>query len=205
MPDHFGMPPYEITRYVGRYTKVLRHCPRIHLLSILPFWRSPQVQKLDSQMSERDPLLQNHDSSQQLHQGKGQKGVGRALGPLEISRSNRYGILAGLWIATFLSVSLCLYLFCVSMISNNFYRLWIVMLLSSLRSVWTNSFFTETLVPTSASNFFILVSWGLKLIVMTSVTIYFFGIQQIERSELAGHIVSDNGLFKLRSSHLQHT
>ena len=54
-------------------------------------------------MSERDPLLQNNDSAQQ---GEGQKGVARPLGPLEISRSTRYGILAGLWIATFLSVSL---------------------------------------------------------------------------------------------------
>ena len=62
-------------------------------------------------MSERDPLLQDHDSRQQLQQGEGQtqKGVGRALGPLEISRSTRYGILAGLWIATFFSVSLCLF------------------------------------------------------------------------------------------------
>jgi hypothetical protein len=57
-------------------------------------------------MSERDPLLQDHDSGQQ---GEGQKGVGRALGPLEISRSTRYGILAGLWIATFLSVSLSVF------------------------------------------------------------------------------------------------
>ena len=36
-------------------------------------------------MSERDPLLQDQ-----------QKGVGRALGPLEIPRSTRRGILAGL-------------------------------------------------------------------------------------------------------------
>ena len=57
-------------------------------------------------MSERDPLLQDHDSGQQLQQGQGQRGVGRALGPLEISRSTRYGILAGLWLATFLTVSL---------------------------------------------------------------------------------------------------
>ena len=60
-------------------------------------------------MSERDPLLQDHDSGQKLQQGESQKGVGRALGPLEIPRSTRYGILAGLWIATFLSVSFCLF------------------------------------------------------------------------------------------------
>ena len=61
-------------------------------------------------MSERDPLLQDHDDSgQQFQQDEGQKGFGRALGPLEISRSTRYGILAGLWIATFLSVSLSVY------------------------------------------------------------------------------------------------
>ena len=55
-------------------------------------------------MSERDPLLQASG-----RQGECQKGVGRALGPLEIPRSTRYGILAGLWIAVFLSVSLCLF------------------------------------------------------------------------------------------------
>lgn len=71
----------------------------------------PQVQILDPHMSERDPLLQDHNvTGQQLHQSEGQKGVGHALlGPLEISRSTRYGILAGLWIATFLSVSLSVY------------------------------------------------------------------------------------------------
>lgn len=61
-------------------------------------------------MSERDPLIQDYPSVEQRQQGEGQKGVGRPLGPLEISRSTRYGILAGLWIATFLSVSyLCLF------------------------------------------------------------------------------------------------
>ena len=62
-------------------------------------------------MSEREPLL--HDHSQQLVHGEGQKGVshdgGRGLGPLDISRSTRYAILAGLWIATFLSVSYTVY------------------------------------------------------------------------------------------------
>ena len=63
-------------------------------------------------MSERDPLLQDYgDSGQQLEQGKGQKGVRHdsELGPLEISRSTRYAILAGIWMATFLSVSLSVY------------------------------------------------------------------------------------------------
>ncbi|TDL18944.1 MFS general substrate transporter [Rickenella mellea] len=52
---------------------------------------------------ERDPLLEN------LNTGSGQAGFstkndpGRRLGPLEISRSNRYAILAGVWAATFLS------------------------------------------------------------------------------------------------------
>ena len=56
-------------------------------------------------MSERAPLLQDRGSGQKFQQGEDQKGIGRALGPLEISRSTRYGILAGLWLATFLSVS----------------------------------------------------------------------------------------------------
>ncbi|KAF9032937.1 major facilitator superfamily domain-containing protein [Panaeolus papilionaceus] len=52
-------------------------------------------------MSERDPLLARNsadsstdDSSKKPH-----------VGPLDISRSTRYGILAGIWTATFLSVS----------------------------------------------------------------------------------------------------
>ena len=60
-------------------------------------------------MSERAPLLQDRGPGQQFEQGEGQKGVGRPLGPLEISRSTRYRILAGLWMATFLSVSLSVY------------------------------------------------------------------------------------------------
>lgn len=55
-------------------------------------------------MSERDPLLHG-----QPEQGDGVEALPpkdpRRLGPLEISRSTRYGILAGLWTATFLSVS----------------------------------------------------------------------------------------------------
>ena len=51
-------------------------------------------------------LLQDRDSGQPFEKGGGQKGIGRALGPLEISISTRYGILAGMWMATFLSVSL---------------------------------------------------------------------------------------------------
>ena len=60
-------------------------------------------------MSERDPLLRHDPSLSGQRQGEGeggQKGVSRPPGPLEISRSTRYGILAGLWMATFLSVSL---------------------------------------------------------------------------------------------------
>ena len=62
-------------------------------------------------MSERDPLLQDHDSGQQILQveSEGENGVSRELGPLEISRSTRYAILAGIWMATFLSVSLFVY------------------------------------------------------------------------------------------------
>lgn len=55
-------------------------------------------------MSEQDPLLQHRESDQQL-QGDNKKGVGRVLGPLEISRATRYCIVAGLGTATFLSVS----------------------------------------------------------------------------------------------------
>ena len=49
--------------------------------------------------SERDPLLPQADPSKSDHP-KHPGGVG----PMEISRSMRYGILAGIWTASFLSV-----------------------------------------------------------------------------------------------------
>ncbi|KDR82136.1 hypothetical protein GALMADRAFT_240663 [Galerina marginata CBS 339.88] len=55
-------------------------------------------------MSERDPLLQRLASGVEEHSTVKSNGKEeRRLGPLEISRSTRYGILAGLWTATFLS------------------------------------------------------------------------------------------------------
>ena len=50
-------------------------------------------------------LLQDRDSGQPFEKGEGQKGIGRALGPPEISISTRYGILAGMYIS--LSEPLC--------------------------------------------------------------------------------------------------
>ena len=54
--------------------------------------------------SERDPLLvtpsQHHANGQNLEEVREVK----ALGPLEISRSNRWAILGGIWIANFLGV-----------------------------------------------------------------------------------------------------
>ena len=47
--------------------------------------------------SERDPLLQLENGYTDGHS--------KTTGPLEISRSTRYGILAGIWVATFLTVS----------------------------------------------------------------------------------------------------
>lgn len=58
--------------------------------------------------SERDPLLTTppHDASVQNSEGAGEE---KKLGPLEISRSNRWAILAGIWTANFLGVRrLCL-------------------------------------------------------------------------------------------------
>lgn len=48
---------------------------------------------------EREPLLEGGDGLAERTEGKGYK-----VGPLEISRATRYGILAGIWAATFLSV-----------------------------------------------------------------------------------------------------
>ena len=45
--------------------------------------------------NERDPLLQAENG----------RTDGRGTGPMEISRSTRHGILAGIWVATFLTVS----------------------------------------------------------------------------------------------------
>jgi len=54
--------------------------------------------------SERDPLLatspQHHANVQDLEEAREAK----KLGPLEISRSNRWAILGGIWIANFLCV-----------------------------------------------------------------------------------------------------
>ena len=60
-------------------------------------------------MSERDLLLQRTSDAPQ---GDGQIKGPKSVGPLDISRSTRYGILAGLWTATFLSVSFC-YIFII--------------------------------------------------------------------------------------------
>ena len=64
--------------------------------------------------NERDPLLPvkvngaSSKSPAQISdspQVESFKEAKRRLGPLEIPRSNRYAILAGIWVATFLSVS----------------------------------------------------------------------------------------------------
>lgn len=47
--------------------------------------------------TERDPLIKNASQAAPLT-------VESKNGPLDISRSRRYGILAGIWSATFLSV-----------------------------------------------------------------------------------------------------
>ena len=49
--------------------------------------------------SERDPLIPRTESPQPISAKKT-----RGVGPMEISRSTRYGILAGIWAANFLSV-----------------------------------------------------------------------------------------------------
>jgi hypothetical protein len=48
--------------------------------------------------NERQPLLEGSSSSKK-----------HAQGPQDISRSNRFGILAGVWMATFLAVSFVMY------------------------------------------------------------------------------------------------
>lgn len=57
------------------------------------------------QPTERDPLITLAEPAE--HQSRdinGKLSEPRRLGPLEISKSTRYGILAGIWTATFLSV-----------------------------------------------------------------------------------------------------
>lgn len=49
---------------------------------------------------ERDPLIQSAIPGPAKSEGDS-----RQIGPLDIPRSTRYGILAGIWAATFLSVS----------------------------------------------------------------------------------------------------
>lgn len=59
-------------------------------------------------LTERDPLLQSVAAQPGAAAGavvlsSDTKSVTK-VGPLEITRSTRYGILAGIWVATFLSV-----------------------------------------------------------------------------------------------------
>jgi len=57
----------------------------------------------EAMSSERDPLLatppQHHANAQNLEEAREEK-----LGPLEISRSSRWAILAGIWMASLLGV-----------------------------------------------------------------------------------------------------
>lgn len=55
--------------------------------------------------TERDPLLPPQDDSAR------KASTNEPIGPLEISKSTRHGILAGIWMSTFLSVSSLLRVF----------------------------------------------------------------------------------------------
>lgn len=61
--------------------------------------------------SERDPLIPRTASPEPAENKKFTK-----VGPLEISPTTRYGILAGIWVGTFLSV--CTFLSSVYRTSN---------------------------------------------------------------------------------------
>lgn len=57
-------------------------------------------------LTERDPLLKNTPSRSGVIPAQAVKEPvhSHSPGPLEITRSSRYGILAGIWLAQFLSV-----------------------------------------------------------------------------------------------------
>lgn len=57
--------------------------------------------------TERDPLLQSTATYPDLPPADGaiSQKIKKPLGPLEISKSTRWGILAGIWTANFLAVS----------------------------------------------------------------------------------------------------
>jgi hypothetical protein len=78
---------------------------RFHSFSQLLSWttqNSPMT--IHREPNERDPLLQAENGHTD----------DRGTGPMEISRSTRHGILAGIWVATFLTVSLNLPSFLIS-------------------------------------------------------------------------------------------
>ena len=55
--------------------------------------------------TERDSLLRSSNTNGQYSAGdESNKDAARTLGPLELPRSTRIGILAGMWLGTFLSV-----------------------------------------------------------------------------------------------------
>jgi hypothetical protein len=76
--------------------------------------RAPCAVTAMSAATERDPLLSSASSSTTRRDDEAsdacssaaapKAATGSGLGPLEIKRSTRFGILAGIWVATFLSV-----------------------------------------------------------------------------------------------------
>lgn len=55
--------------------------------------------------TEHDPLLSGTNASLNAHDQVSKQSRNSPVGPSEVSRSTRYAILAGVWSATFLSVS----------------------------------------------------------------------------------------------------
>ena len=86
--------------------------------------------------TEHDPLLRTTiPADESRTKGNLEK---TRIGPLELSRSTRYGILAGIWTATFVSVSVGLHhgfsshCFCSKALNRtviSFHRVWKVILI----------------------------------------------------------------------------
>jgi hypothetical protein len=106
------LPPFSIEvpdyTYVGLRpgccdaNKLQQVCNIIYFLQVLGVLLKNAI--MPETPSERDPLIQRNPSHTNNHHELPKRVESRRPGPFEISRTTRYGILAGMWSANFLAV-----------------------------------------------------------------------------------------------------
>lgn len=139
--------------------------------------------------TERDPLLAARNDI-----GTRKPPTNEPLGPLEISKSTRYGILAGIWMSTFLSVSLSFYSYVQTKHWTTHCQVceqWVEHPLSTrCHSNWPNFIVIVTLVATCSFKLVLISQCDVLMRHVYSATFYIFRLSQIKSSKLVGNIVS---------------